>query len=922
MVIRPRPALLLLLFWAFSCGVHVRAAFGSVTASTIAAPDQLLPGAWSYGRVGDFILENDLIAVVISAIGHAELDAASGGNIIDAGSSTARVNALGGLYTYFNNDWPRQAVYTSLSILDDGSGGGPAVIEVNGRDSMDPHLTVTTHYSLADGNRYVTISTTLTNTGSATYSAFELGDCFQWGDCLVFVPGFGFSFPENTAESWIAGSNAHVSYGYVSPQYTLWGPHGAQWSDLNVRSVSLGPGHTASYDRCFVVGTRDVASVASVIHGIIAAPTGSIDCLVVSEATGLPVEAAAVDAFDGSDNPYLQMKPDGTGSTAATLPPGNWTVVASAFGHLSQEAAITMTVGGAISREFLLTPDGTEVFPVGDTLTVIQRPLLNIPALVIPGDTMSIRCEADPSTLDWSAELRHEPTRVPLEIVSSSFDAATSWWSLSAVIPEVELFELYDLAVTVDGGEEDVTRNAVSVLPEFKDDFYFIHITDAHLPTDLYYYQNGAETDSSEVTDLREVIEDINIINPAFVLLTGDLIHEGELEGFLGRRVYTHAQRLLTEFDTPVFLTAGNHDVGGWPSTPPPAGTARREWWRFFGWERLDAPGPGAHGHTQDYSFDYGPVHFVGLEAYDNYDMWRLDIYGETSFGEEQLMWLVDDLNSASGSTSQVLFHHFDFADQLNLSQLGIDMALWGHIHDNWGSISSPPYDLATNNVCGGERSYRLIRVSNGILQPSATVSAGYSGGNLSVAYSPANNGTSVSVTAEITNNLSERFEYALLRVMMPNEPGSIDVMGGTLQQIDRSDSLAVCYVAVEIDAYSSQQVTVTLDALSGELIDGEVVLTWPPWPGATAYWVYAAANEPCFEPGLLPPYEHRVAVLGQWDTSWSSPNGVGDPDRNWSFMIVPVDATGSELARLGAWAEADFSLNIGASEDSESARE
>ncbi len=31
-------------------------------------------------------------------------------------------------------------------------------------------------------------------------------------------------------------------------------------------------------------------------------------------------------------------------------------------------------------------------FPIGDTLTVIQRPLLNVPNIVSPGETFSIFC--------------------------------------------------------------------------------------------------------------------------------------------------------------------------------------------------------------------------------------------------------------------------------------------------------------------------------------------------------------------------------------------------------------------------------------------------------------------------------------------------------------------------------------------------
>jgi hypothetical protein len=161
-----------------------------------------------------------------------------------------------------------------------------------------------------------------------------------------------------------------------------------------------------------------------------------------------------------------------------------------------------------------------------------------------------------------------------------------------------------------------------------------------------------------------------------------------------------------------------------------------------------------------------------------------------------------------------VLFYHFDFRHELNLNALGVEMALWGHIHRDEGSIHTQPYDLATNNVTGGERSYRLIRVSNGVVEPTATVSAGADGGNLRVQYSPANNGQHETVTAELSNDLNERFEHGQLRFIMPNQAGSFVVNGGTLLQVDDSGEFAVCYVGVDIQPTSTVQVTVTLDLI------------------------------------------------------------------------------------------------------------
>lgn len=559
---------------------------------------------------------------------------------------------------------------------------------------------------------------------------------------------------------------------------------------------------------------------------------------------------------------------------------------------------------------------GQKVIPTGDTLTVIQRPLLNIPALVVPYDTLTIECQADPATTGWGALLRHGATMVPLSVLSSSYDTSTLWWTLQASIPAVSLYELYDLIVTADGGLADTTWNAVSLIPEFRDDYYIIHITDPHLPTHLYYYESGADTDSSETEDLRSVIEDITIINPEFVLLTGDVVNEGELEDYLDKRYYTRAQKLLAEFQVPVYVTSGNHDLGGWDSTPPPDGTARRDWWRFFGWSRLDDPPAGAPWYTQNYSFDYGPVHYVGLEAYINYDDWRWGIYGGESFTSGQMDWLDDDLAEASGSISQVLFYHCDFSNQINLNALDVEMALWGHIHYDSGSIASPPYDLSTNNTCDGERAYRLVRVQDGVLLPTATISAGSSGGNLEVDYSPANNGTYNQVTADIDNNQDERFEYARLRFLMPD--GDVSVDGGNLIQVDTSAVPAVCYVAVDILPNSDLTVTVTVNEhndppaavtdLTAALAADAIHLSWSAVTVDTSgspivvnrYVIYRNA-----EPGFIPDTADSVGQTA--GHSYDDPTPVlKDTTINHYYAVRAVDGQGRRSAASNTVGEFD----------------
>jgi hypothetical protein len=200
----------------------------------------------------------------------------------------------------------------------------------------------------------------------------------------------------------------------------------------------------------------------------------------------------------------------------------------------------------------------------------------------------------------------------------------------------------------------------------------------------------------------------------------------------------------------------------------------------------------------------------VGLEAYNNYDGWRYETYGSDSFTQSQMDWLASDLAAASASTARVLFYHYDFTDQINLNSLGAAMALAGHTHTDQNDFT-PPYDIVTRSACDGNRAYRLIRVSGGAPVPTATLSAGSSGKALDVTYEPANDGSSTSLTAHVANGTGQRFEHGLLRFVLPNVTGLVDVTGGTLSQVDRSGPHAVCYVEVDIGASGTQDVTINL---------------------------------------------------------------------------------------------------------------
>jgi photosystem II stability/assembly factor-like uncharacterized protein len=98
--------------------------------------------------------------------------------------------------------------------------------------------------------------------------------------------------------------------------------------------------------------------------------------------------------------------------------------------------------------------------------------------------------------------------------------------------------------------------------------------------------------------------------------------------------------------------------------------------------------------------------------------------------------------------------------------------------------------------------------------------------------------------------------------------------------------------------------------ALTGRVVGGDLRLSWDEVCGSAEYWLYGAHTRAYFEPVVVSPYTFRVAVEPYGTTVCFMPNGIGDPDYNWSYLLVAVNADERELGRSNRWGEHDFDVS------------
>ena len=191
--------------------------------------------------------------------------------------------------------------------------------------------------------------------------------------------------------------------------------------------------------------------------------------------------------------------------------------------------------------------------------------------------------------------------------------------------------------------ESNTTINFPLTKTAVPSEFSFIHASDTHI----------SEQSVGRTVKLRELT---NRLKPDFVLVCGDLVRDAlRVPEEEAKRYYQLYVDNIKQFTVPVWNVPGNHEL--------------------FGIERhlsLVSPRHPLYGRKMYahylgpnyYSFNFGGIHFIGLDDIDFEDTWY---YGKID--SLQMSWLKQDLAAVPVKTPVVTFKHIpDFSGGLSLS--------------------------------------------------------------------------------------------------------------------------------------------------------------------------------------------------------------------------------------------------------------
>ncbi|MGB9589711.1 MAG: metallophosphoesterase family protein, partial [Candidatus Hydrothermia bacterium] len=338
----------------------------------------------------------------------------------------------------------------------------------------------------------------------------------------------------------------------------------------------------------------------------------------------------------------------------------------------------------------------------------LSYPRLARPALAVPGDTIQVVFKTPGPSSPLYLTLLSEFGNIP--VAHDDPQTQDTLYVANAFVPLGSEPGLYSLVINLPAGS-DTQPNAVMIYGVWRDTVRFLHFTDMHIGNSARESQNCARA-----------VREANLINPDFVIITGDIAEKGQVAESPGW--YQEFLGITAGLRVPAFVVSGNHD---WYN------------WMYVGNEetnylRIVNPYP-------DYSFSYGSLlHMLCLDTGPDNIYFDFDSYCY-GFTPSQLSYIGQELSQHQAYPLLFAMMHGPVIDRddnddsnkngkaefISLAlAYGLDIAIAGHTHEDrlflsdgtWvqGDMPDPmpetPYFIQTTTTCKadpGAVGYRFV---------------------------------------------------------------------------------------------------------------------------------------------------------------------------------------------------------------------
>jgi hypothetical protein len=423
--------------------------------------DEGIGGPKAQGQIGDYIIENDKVRVVVLGPRASFGPGLFGGSVLDADLRRVGARWANGhgndqfaeLNPTVNLDVARVDKESQFEMLEGNN--GEAILRVRGTGvpyldvlgplraitpATEPNVAFVTEYTLAPGETWLTMKTTVTvipalESGTAELEGIvadpvepgesvvdsvlgggiSMGDFYQQGGSVdAFMPNIGYDesgavydaaqsgrnlFTDPFNPDFLAGTADGVSYGIAAADGVLAVPLFASSQTVAFGGIAYDLaqiGDSYTYERYFSIGEGDIGSV---LEGILIAksqPYGTVHGFVVEDITGEPLSGAHVFVYaENEEAPYMDWitdvsldDNDHNGSFGGAIPVGNWELVVHQEGRAtSGRVPVQISEGDSLDLVMVGGQAGAVTFNIRDETG------MEIPAkvTVIPVDRPSLR---------------------------------------------------------------------------------------------------------------------------------------------------------------------------------------------------------------------------------------------------------------------------------------------------------------------------------------------------------------------------------------------------------------------------------------------------------------------------------------------------------------------------------------------------